>query len=424
MVSDTFIFIAVIILAFGMVSKRIRRTPFSPAMFFVGIGLICGGHAVGLMNLGKDEHLVHLIGEITLILVLFTDASRIDLGVLRSNYQIPARLLAIGLPLTIVAGAFAALFLFPGFSIWEAAILAAILAPTDAALGQPVVSSPKVPVRIRQALNVESGINDGVCLPVIVILLATSAMECQPAQHWTLFTIKQLVFGPLVGIAIGYFGGKMVSFGSQSGWMSHAFQQLSGIGLALLCYAVAEKVGGNGFIAAFVGGLVIGNSSKPICDCLYEFGEAEGELLIMLVFLLFGIGMVWPALQHANGSVILYAVLSLTIIRMVPVALSLLGSKLTLNTFGFLGWFGPRGIASILFGLLVLENEKLHEGVGEQIFQIVTLTVFFSVIAHGITAWPGANWYGKHSDQLKQKKAAEEHQPVEEMKVRGAQSFD
>ncbi len=258
-------------------------------------------------------------------------------------------------------GAVVALPIFPGLGIWEALLLAAVLAPTDAALGQSVVSSPLLPVRIRQSLNVESGLNDGIVLPVVLLVasLAGARAEGGDLTYWLRFTGAQLVLGPMVGLAVGYLGGRIIERATASGWVNDAFERLTVLGLAGLAFAGAQAVGGNGFIAAFVAGLALGNTTHGICRCLYEFGEAEGQLLTLLVFLIFGAVMVPEAISTWDGRTLLYAVASLTVIRMLPAAMSLLGSGLRPASVAMLAWFGPRGLASILFALLIVEEEHL-----------------------------------------------------------------
>jgi NhaP-type Na+/H+ or K+/H+ antiporter len=411
--------IALFLLLVGLVSGRLERSVLTLPMVFVTFGLLIGPVGLNFIHLEVESEVIHLLAEATLVLVLFTDASRIDLKMLRRDHQLPLRLLGLGLPLTIAFGALIATVMFEQLSVWEAAVVAAILAPTDAALGQAVVSSPRVPVRIRQALNIESGLNDGIALPFVLILLsfAGAAEEAQPLSYWLQFAFAQLVFGSIVGIAVGYLGGKMVSWGMESNRMTHTFQQLVSLSLALAAFAGAELIGGNGFIAAFTAGLILGNTSRHICGCLYEFAEAEGLLLTLMAFMVFGAAAIWPAAQQVDVTVVLYALLSLTVIRMLPVSISLLGSGVRPATHAFLGWFGPRGLASILYVLLVLERVQV-EG-REAIFTIVIMTVLLSVFAHGLTAWPGASWYAEHADGMRAKKPdCPELIPVSEMPVR------
>ncbi len=408
--------VAVGILGFGLISKRVQTTILTPPLVFAALGLLVAGS--GLLELDVSDSSIHLLAELTLVLVLFTDASRIDLRRLRRQHDLPIRLLMVGMPLTVALGALTAAWLFPGFTMWEAALLAAVLAPTDAALGQAVVSSPRVPVRIRQTLNVESGLNDGIALPLVLLLISACSAAVPGeggAAYWLRFAALQVTLGPLTGVLVGGLGGRLVERGARSGWMNRAFQHLAALGLALLAYAGAEMVGGNGFIAAFVAGLVLGNTAgKDVCDCLYEFAEAEGQLLTLLVFLVFGLAMAPVALGDLSWRVVLYAVLSLTLVRLLPVAVSLLGAGLSRSTVLFLGWFGPRGIASILFGLLVVKSSVLDGG--EEIFHVVLVTVLLSVVAHGVTAHPGSVWYSRHTEGLHRE--AGEHREVDEMPVR------
>jgi NhaP-type Na+/H+ or K+/H+ antiporter len=386
--------VAAAILAFGAISRRAERTIVTPPMFFVALGFALGEHGLGWFDFSVRSGVIHGLAELTLVLVLFTDAARIDVSCLRREGNLPARLLGIGMPLTILAGSAAALFLLPEFGVFEALLLAAILAPTDAALGQAVVSSPLVPVRIRQSLNVESGLNDGIALPVVLVFasIAGAIEGGGDTSYWIRFAVLQVVLGPVVGAAVGVLGGRLVERATRAGWINDAFERLSVLGLAGLAFAGAELVGGNGFIAAFVAGLALGNTARRVCDCLYAFGEAEGQLLTLLVFLIFGGAMLPEALPHADGRALVYAALSLTVVRMLPVALSLLGAGLRPASLAFLSWFGPRGLASILFALVVVEPGRI--AIGPYLAAVVVLTVFLSTFLHGITAYPLARRYG------------------------------
>ena len=343
--SQTFVVIAVLILGFGLVSGRLQKSIVTPPMVFVIFGLVMSARVLGLVVLDTEQEVVQTLAELTLILVLFSDATRIHLKTLRREYHLPLRLLAIGMPLTILLGTLLAAVLFDHLNFWEAAVVAVILAPTDAALGQAVVSSPRAPVRVRQALNVESGLNDGIALPVVLLLLALAGAseDGQSTGFWVRFTALQVILGPLVGIAVGYVGGKLVQLGSRTRWMNHSFQQLSALAIALLVFACAETLGGNGFISAFCAGLTLGNTSRVICECLYDFAETEGQLPILLTFLIFGVTLVWPAIDDLNWMIVLYAVSSLTVVRMLPVAISLIGGGFQKDTVLFLGWFGAAG---------------------------------------------------------------------------------
>jgi len=363
-------------------------------MFFIAVGWLASPHGLGLIEIDVSGSVFHGLAEMTLVVVLFTDASRIDLSCLRREGALPFRLLGVGMPLTLALGTGVGVLLFPELSWIEAALLAAILAPTDAALGQAVVSNPLVPVRIRQTLNVESGLNDGIALPLVLLLAALAgATETETgAGYWLRFAGLAITLGPAIGLAVGFIGAKGLEYGVANGWVNVAFERLSALGLALLAFALAEVTGGNGFIAAFVAGLTLGNVGRNVCETLYEFGETEGQLLTLLVFLVFGAVMLPNAWAHVGMAAVLYCALSLTLVRMLPVALSLVGSGLKPPSFAFLGWFGPRGLASILFVLIVVEEGRLANG--PLLESLVVLTVFGSAMLHGATAYPIARRYG------------------------------
>ncbi len=410
--------VAAAVVAFAAVSARLTRTIITGPMVFIAFGLIVGPEVLDVVNLSLDNELVRTLVELTLVLVLFVDAARIELRVLQRNSQVPIRLLGIGLPLTVVLGALAGFLVIDGLGIWEAAVLAAVLAPTDAALGQAVIGNARVPGRIRQALNVESGLNDGIVVPVITlcIVAAGTAAGLQSAGFWVEFALKQIGFGLTVGIGAGLVVGWVVDRGTHTGWMSRTFQHLAILAVPILSFALAEAIDGNGFIAAFMAGLVVGNVTRHLSTSILEFSEEEGQLLVLLTFMIFGGAFVGPALDELTWRIALYAVLSLTVVRFVPVAVSLIGMRLQRDTVAFLGWFGPRGLASIVFGLLVLETMDVPHR--EEIFLVVVWTVLLSVVAHGLTAQPGANWYGTRAELMAEEPKMPEMMEVEELPMR------
>ncbi len=412
------IVIGACVVGYGLVSNRIERTAITPPMMFTLVGLVVGPFGFALATPEIGHAAIHTLAEVTLMLVLFTDAARIDVRALIQDHNMPVRLLAIGLPLTIVFGALMAKVVFPSFSIWEAAVLSVMLAPTDAALGHAVVSNARVPVRVRQALNVESGLNDGLVLPVLLICLALAGASetADGAGGWIRFVGLQVTIGPVVGVVVGLVGGRIVDRAVSTGWMNDVFRDLSLVGLALLAFGLSLSLGGNGFIAAFGAGLALGAAVRDHCQGLYEFAEAEGQLLTLLVFLVFG-AVLLPELSGLfDGSVALYGLLSLTVIRIVPVWLSLLGLKLSWHTLAFVGWFGPRGLASILFGLLIVERSAIMST--DLVFGVVVFTVLVSILAHGLTAIPGAAWYARHADTMRNEPNIPELQPTSEMPLR------
>ena len=395
-----FLIIAGLFLAFGLISRRIQGSVLTGPMLFAGLGLVLGPAVLGLVNIEITNSVLHTLAEITLVLVLFSDAASIDLRQLRRDHNLPLRMLLIGMPLTIAFGALVAVLLFPMFSIWEALLLAAILAPTDAALGQAVISNKAVPVRIRQALNVESGLNDGIALPVVLMFaaLAAAAGAADDTTAWFAFGARQVTLGPLVGIGVGYLGARLVALSYAREWMAETAEGIISLAMAFGAYLLAELVGGNGFIAAFVGGLVFGNTLAMKCKFLYEFAEAEGQLLTLATFMAFGSAMLPLGLEGMGFMPVVYAVLALTVLRMLPVRLSLLGTGVSSVTSAFLGWFGPRGLASVLFVLLILEQADVPHK--HEILVVSVLTVGLSILLHGLTAGPASVRYGARAKAM------------------------
>lgn len=410
------------ILAAAGISRRIRGTVLTLPMVYVVLGFLLSDRVLGIISMGHLEgEIIHIIAELTLVLVLASDASRIDLRSLVRDHDLPLRMLGMGLPLTMVLGTLVALAVFGRLPLWEAAVLAVILAPTDASLGQSVVTNPKVPARIRQTLNIESGLNDGFAVPflLLAIALAEATETYIGTGFWLRLAGAQILFGVLAGVIVGYLGLRFIELGRQRGWMSVRFEKICGVSLALLAYGLAELVGGNGFIAAFCMGVAMGNAShQPKMDeALHEHLEVEISLLMLLTFLGYGALMLPLALEDIGVMMVVYAVLSLTLIRMVPVAISLIGSKVRPATTLFLGWFGPRGLASILYVFIMLDAEKIMGA--DLIYATVMVTVLISVFAHGITAAPTANWYGKRmADEGTVKPDAAEQAEVPEMPLR------
>jgi len=381
------------VLAFAALSRWLTSRWLTAPLLFVAFGLASGTAGLGWLDIDPEAELIEGLAEATLVLVLFADASRIDVRALRTDLGIPLRLLAIGMPLTIALGALLAAAIFPAWSMWEAAVIAAILAPTDAALGQPVVNSGAVPARIRRALNVESGLNDGIALPVVLVFIAMAALPAEPGQSWLVFWLVQVTAGPALGAAIGASGGLLLRLSHDAKLANESWSAIGALTLAGLCYFGAEAAGGNGFMAAFIGGMAFGATSASLGHKVHDFMETEGQMLMLAVFILLGCALAGPALASATPASVAYAALSLTVIRIVPVAIAMTGAGLDRRTVAFLGWFGPRGLASILFGMLLVGRDSLPHG--EAIFHVVVLTVLGSVLAHGLTSAWGAETYGR-----------------------------
>jgi len=403
------------------VSRRLTDTPFTPAMAFVLIGLLVGPLVIGDVTVAPASATVRMLAEATLAVVLFADASRIKLRLLRSEYAVPLRLLGIGLPLTIVAGALFAITIFPHLNAAEALVLAVLLAPTDAALGQAVVTEPRLPSRIRQGLNVESGLNDGICVPLLLIALAAADVEDKvtTSHHAVTIVLEEIGYGILGGVGAGLVAAAVMAIGHRRDLISGPWLQIVPIAGAALAYGIAVALGGSGFIAAFVAGAVFGGIVAQESEEASRLNEELGDLLGGLTFLIFGAVLLGTALKHVSWQAALYAVLSLTIVRMLPVGIAMLGSGAKWQTVGFLGWFGPRGLASIVFAVITIQ--EAHLAGSNTILLATYLTVGVSVVAHGITAAPlarrYARWYEQHPAHGR---PAMESVPTPDHRARGA----
>jgi len=392
-------FFIVLVFFFTLVSKRIEQTILTAPMLFTvaGMGVYFISPTVAEIEIHNETFL--RIAELTLALLLFTDATHIEIGKLIRQTVLPVKLLGIGMPLTILAGTIVAALLFDGISIWEAALLAVILAPTDASLGEVVVKSRLVPARIRQALNVEAGLNDGLSMPFFTLFVGLSvATDSLFSGDWLVYTGEQILFGLLVGIGIGWIGGWLIGEAGRHGWIEKPLLQLGLLALALMCYFGASLIGGNGFIAAFVGGLLVKRGFEDAHYHASEFSEAWGELLNFFVFFIFGI-IVVEFIPMFDSITLIFAVLSLTVVRMLPVAVAMLRTQLAPASILFMGWFGPRGLASIVLGLIFIEGE-LHLNAESYIVNAIVATILLSIFAHGVSALPSIKWYSKQIENL------------------------
>ena len=386
-------FFIVLLFAYSLASGRLDKTPFTAPIVFTlaGIAIIpIGKPAVA----GMELHSFLTLAEIGLVLLLFTDASRTDLKLLNSIRRLPVRLLAAGMPLTILLGALAAKLVFPQFSWWEAGILAAILAPTDAGLGQIVVNSPLVPERIRNALNVEAGLNDGLSVPFLLFFMAMAGVGGGDASFLR-FMGEQLGLGLLVGLGIGLAGGWLLETARSRKWMAESFLQIAVVALPVMCLMLSKHLAASPFIAAFAAGLAVQVFFKNAGRHSVEFTEEWGQILNLSVFFLFGI-----LISRQQGlfamAPFLYALLSLTIVRMLPVAAALAGGGVDRKTVAFMGWFGPRGLASIVLGLVYLAESGASPA-QDEIRYAVSATVLLSIFAHGLSAQPGIRMLARTS---------------------------
>ncbi len=392
------------------VSQRLSNTPITLTIVVVTVGVLVGPLVLGDLTLSSTSSTVRTLAEVTLAVVLFSDASRIDIRTLRREASAPLRLLGVGLPLTIAFGALVARALFGSFSLSEALILGVILAPTDAGLGSVVVTDTRLPQRVRQSLNVESGLNDGICVPLLLIVLATAGGPRHPLH----VLAEEIGYGVLAGVVAGALAALIVIGAGRKLLIADEWRQIIPVAAATLAYGIALALEGSGFIAAFIAGLAFGALAHANSAREMRFTEESGALLNSVTFLVFGAVLLGPALEHVSWRYALYAVLSLTIVRMLPVAVSMLRSGARRATVAFIGWFGPRGLASIVFAVIVEESHQAHGGT---ILAVTYLTVGLSVLAHGLSAAPlvsrYAHWYRAADARLPQmeNQTAHEHRP-------------
>jgi len=385
---ETMALLATFVFFYSILAGGLERTPINGALVFAIFGLLFGPLGLGLLELNVDTEGLRTLAELTLALVLFTDASNANLSVLKKNIHIPQRLLLIGLPLTILLGFGVGVLLFDGLTLFEVAILATMLAPTDAALGKAVVTDERVPANIREGLNVESGLNDGICVPILFVFLALAAGTAGESGTDALalkLVAEEIGIGAAAGIGLTIVGTWLLKLAAGRGWITETWRQLPVIALAVSCFALAQALGGSGFIAAFAGGLLFGSIAKQHKHGLLLAAEGTGDTLALITWVVFGAAVVGQSIDAFSWQVVLYAVLSLTVVRMLPVFLVMAGMNLRSDEKLFMGWFGPRGLASIVFAVIVL-NAKLPGG--DTIAMTVVCTILLSIILHGLSANP------------------------------------
>ena len=387
MIYQTAALLACAAFLYATVSGAVARSWLSGPILFVAAGLLMGPGGLGILHLDIDAEGLRLLAELTLAIVLFTDAANADLARIRRALGLPERLLLIGLPLTLILGYLVAVPLFPGLGWVELALLAALLAPTDAALGAPVVTNPAVPADTREALNVESGLNDGICVPVVLLLLGIAAGIETPSgttAHVVRVVVEALGIGLVAGLVLSGLGAFLLRRAAAAGWLAEDWAGISVVALAIGIFAAAQALGGSGFVACFVGGIAF-RAPAPIRHRLLVGAEGAGDALALVTWVVFGAGVVWQVADRITPAVVGYAALSLTLIRMLPVWLCLAGSGLRPAEKLFIGWFGPRGLASIVFGILIFDAELPN---GDTVIATAVVTILLSVVLHGVTANP------------------------------------
>jgi NhaP-type Na+/H+ or K+/H+ antiporter len=391
--------LALAILVYTLTAARLDRLSISGPIVLVTVGALLGPAGVGVVEAPAASEPFRVLAELTLALLLFTDASTIGLREAGGIAWLPSRLLAIGLPLTIAGGALVGWLLFPALGIGFALVLGSILAPTDAALSLPVLLDRAIPVRVRRVINIESGLNDGIATPFVTLSLAVAvAEETAGNTSWLLDAGVEIAVAIVAALIVGGLGGRVTVEARRRGWASRASESLAVVALAIVAYAGATAIGGNGFVAAFGAGIAF-RTATGLSEPSLEFAESTGLAASYLVWLLFGVGLAGPAIAAGfDATVIAYALLSLTIVRMVPVAIALVGTRLRPDTVALIGWFGPRGLASVVF-LLVAFDEMGPAHPADVLVRVVSWTVLLSVFLHGLSAGPLGAWYGRRIAQ-------------------------
>jgi NhaP-type Na+/H+ or K+/H+ antiporter len=400
-----FAVLMLLVLAWAVVSHLLERLNVPTALVFLVCGYVLANPAWGVLAVDVEVPRMHLLVETTLALLLFSDAAQVNVSRLRQDLAFPARLLGIGLPLSIALGAVGAAVLLDDLTWALAGFVGAALAPTDAALSAPVINDRRVPQRVRRVLNVESGLNDGIATPVVAFTLTVAAAGLGIGDHGSspeARAVAELTLGVLVGAVVGALGVGLIRACSRRGWIAGGGGRVATMAAALASFSCALALDGNGFIAAFVAGIAFAagqpgsrdaRAGGPENEDLVELPELVGRLLSLAVWFLFGAAMLPLALDHLSAKTVLYAVLSLTVFRMLPVALALVGSATDRSTVLFVGWFGPRGLASVVFALIAVEELGTGSAVAVEACAVVTLTVLLSVVLHGVSAAPLGRWY-------------------------------
>jgi NhaP-type Na+/H+ or K+/H+ antiporter len=393
--------LALFIFCYSLVAGRVERAAASGPIVFVIAGLLMGPLGLGWFGGDVSNTELRVLADLTLALILFIDAANADLAILKRQFRIPSRMLLFGLPGIIFLGTIIAALLFDTLSLFEAAILATVLAATDAALGKAVVTNKAVPTQIREGLNIESGLNDGLCVPVLLLFIALALGSGSEGGSTTLamtLVAEELGIGLAVGLGLTAVGTWAFRWCRDKGWVTDIWKQVTVVALAIACFSVAQSLHGSGYIAAFTGGLLFGFKARDATHRLVLAAEGTGETLALLTWFVFGAAVIGQSIEYFTWEMLVYALLSLTVIRMLPVYLSLSGTGESTASKLFLGWFGPRGLASIVFAIIVI-----NKGVtgGKFIAMVVVLTVFLSLVAHGVSANPLARLLGQKESMKK-----------------------
>jgi sodium/hydrogen antiporter len=390
--SNTAFVLTVLVLCYAVVSGLVKRWYLAPALIFMLFGILLGPFVFGVIDIGTDAASFTIVAQLALTVILFNQAAQLDLTSVMRRGELTFRLLVIGIPLALLLGVLTVVLVLPQMPLWEAVCLAAIVAPTEVALIDALLDDERIPERVRRALSTESGFYDGFALAALLAALALASEQAKPdADRWTWFLVRTELVSVVVGIGIGAVGGLVIARSQKCRWMSDTWAQLATLAVALVCFQVGERLHGSGFVAAFAGGLAFAFAAKRVGVRLQmQVSDAAGQLLELMVFAMFGSYAVITGWQGAGWRVVVFAVVALFGVRLVAVSLALIRSDLPGRSRLFMGWFGPRGIGTLVLGVLVLERGAI--GQDSLIMQVVVVTVTLSLVLHSLTAWPGIRW--------------------------------
>jgi sodium/hydrogen antiporter len=391
---NVYVLLGLFIFLYSLIGSKVENSWVSGPLVFLVFGLVIGPIGLGWLNFDIEAHSIKQLADITLTLFLFIDAANANKAVLTSQIAIPTRMLTIGLPLTVVFGLLAGLIVFPEVGLLPLLVLATALAATDAALGKGILVNHDVPDELKESLNVESGLNDGLAVPILLFLFTLVNIPVDQYHYFDVVIIfaKEVGIGVLVGVGVTLIGVKLIDQSERSKWFSDVWQQIPVIALALLCFYTTTSFNGSGYIAAFTGGIIYGKFAKSPVHKFIVSAEGLAEVFAMVTWIIFGSVVIAHNYHLMSWSIVCYSILSLTLVRMIPIWISLIGTKHDIYNRLFLGWFGPRGLASIVFAVLITEAKVPHY---QQIVLTIVCTIFLSVILHGISAKPLAKRFAK-----------------------------
>jgi NhaP-type Na+/H+ or K+/H+ antiporter len=390
--SQTAFVLTVLVLCYAVVSGLVKRWYLAPALIFVLFGIVLGPFGFHVIDVDTDAASFAVVAQLALTVILFNQAAALDLTAVVRRRGVTFRLLVIGIPLALALGTVTAVLVLPVMPLWEAVCLAAIVAPTEVALIDALLDDTRIPERIRHALSTESGFYDGFALAAVLAALALASEQADhDSTRWTMFLVRTEVVSVAVGLVLGGVGGLVIARSQLRGWMSQTWAQLATLAVALVCFQVGEGMHGSGFVAAFAGGLAFAFVAKRTgVPPDTQVSDAAGQLLELMVFAMFGGYAVIVGWRDADWRVVVFAVVALLGVRLVAVNLALIRSDLPVRNRLFMGWFGPRGIGTLVLGLLVVQRGVIEQE--QLITQVVAVTVTLSLVVHSLTAWPGIRW--------------------------------